>query len=518
MLASAARGTAATAVEGSLTALLAVVVIRSAASHGTEVTALRAAAAIKERLRIRLLRRAVERGPAWLAGQRYGEVTALAVSGLDALDPYFAGYLPSLLLAIAVPAAVLLAIGTADWISCLIVAVTLPVVPVFGVLIGSRTKALTERNWRSLALLSGHFTDVVRGLTTLKIFGRAKAEEQIIAKVTEEYRVSVMSTLRVAFLSSLVLELAASVATALVAVEVGIRLLYGHLGYSTALFVLLLTPEAFLPLREAAARFHASADGSAAAGRVFEILDEEPSAPARATGQAPDLRYDAIKLEGVSLGYPGRPLVLKDIYLTISPGERVTLTGSNGAGKSTLVHLLLKIIVPSSGQVLAGAADLAAVDLAQWRAQIGWLPQSPVLFPWSVRDNIALGQPDATLADVERAAELAGAAEFISELPGGYEAVLDERALRLSTGQRQKLALARVFLRDAPLVLLDEPDAHLDPVSAAELTTVIGRLAAGRTLIVVTHHADHVGGEGRLLVAGSGRIAEAGRELTAAAR
>ncbi len=279
LLASAASGISAADLTGSLTALLAVVVVRAGANHGREVTALRAAAAIKERLRHRLVRRALERGPVWLAGQRSGEITALAVSGLDALDPYFASYLPQLVMAVCVPAVVLAAITAADWLSGLIVAVTLPVIPVFGVLIGLRTKAKTQRNWQLLATLSGHFTDVVRGLPTLKIFGRAKAQEEIIGRVTEEYRVGVMSALRLAFLSALVLELAASVATALVAVEVGLRLLYGHLGYSTALFVLLLTPEAFLPLRDAAARFHASAEGTAVAGRVFEILDEEERAP-----------------------------------------------------------------------------------------------------------------------------------------------------------------------------------------------------------------------------------------------
>jgi ATP-binding cassette subfamily C protein CydD len=516
VLAAAATGVSATELAGSLTGLLAVVTVRAAASYGSEVTALRAAAAIKEGLRRRLLRQAVARGPAWLSGQRAGELTTLMVSGLDALDPYFAGYLPQLLLAVAVPAAVLTAITVADWVSGLIVAVTLPVVPVFGYLIGLQTKAKTQRSWRLLAELSGHFSDVVRGLTTLKVFGQAKAQARIIGSVTEEYRLSVMTTLRVAFLSSLVLELAASVATALVAVEVGLRLLYGHLGYSTALFVLLLTPEAFLPLREAAGRFHASGDGVAVAGRVFEVLDDGEPGAASGTGPGPDVRSAVIRLEGVSLGYPGRPPVLSGVDLTIRPGERITLTGSNGAGKSTLVSLLLKFISPAHGQVLAGGIDLAAVAPEEWRAQVGWLPQFPAFFPWSVRDNIALGRPDASRAEVERAAELAGAAGFIAGLPAGYDTVLDERALRLSAGQRRKLALARVFLKDAPFVVLDEPTAHLDQVSAADVGAAIERLGSGRTLIVATHHVREFSQPGRVLVVGAGRLIEANRELTAA--
>ncbi len=225
----------------------------------------------------------------------------------------------------------------------------------------------------------------------------------------------------------------------------------------------------------------------------------------------PDLRSVAIRLDGVTLGYQGKEPVLSGVDLTIEPGERITLVGRNGAGKSTLVNLLLKFIAPSDGQVLAGDLDLALVAPEEWRAQVAWLPQFPALFPWSVRDNIALGRPGASLAEVERAAGLAGAAEFIASLADGYDTVLDERALRLSAGQRQKIALARVFLKDAPLVVLDEPDAHLDQASAAALEAVLWRLATGRTLIVVTQHADRLSEAGRQLVVEDGGV----RELTA---
>jgi ATP-binding cassette subfamily C protein CydD len=505
VLATAATGIGPAALAGGLAALLVVVVVRAAASTGGEVAALRAAAAIKEQLRRKLLARALDQGPVWLSGQRRGEITTLATSGLDSLDSFFSQYLPRLLMAVAVPATVLIAITVTDWISGLIVAVTLPLIPVFGGLIGLRTKARTERSWKLLAALSGHFLDVVRGLTTLKIFGRAKDQETLIAEVTEEYRASVMATLRVAFLSALVLELSASVATALVAVEVGLRLLYGHLGYPTALFVLLLTPEAFLPLRDAAARFHASADGVAAASRVFEILDLEIPP---GTAASPDLRTTAITLHGVTLAYPGRAPVLHGVDLTISPGDRITLSGANGSGKSSVFSLLLKFLDPSAGHVIAGAADLTAIEPGGWRSQVGWLPQCPVLFPWTVRDNIALGWRDAPMAEVERAAALAGAASFIAGLPDGYDTVLDERALRLSAGQRQKIALARIFLTGAPLVLLDEPAAHLDQVSATELDAAIDRLAADRTVIVITHQLAGYSGRGRRLQVADGRITD----------
>ncbi len=280
-LATAARGEVAGALAGTLIVLLIVVLLRAAVSYGGEVSALRAAAAVKSQLRGALTARALRLGPGWLGRQRAGEVATLSTRGLDGLDSYFARYLPQLVLGVLVPIAVVARVAAADWISAVVIAVTLPLIPVFAVLVGWHTKARTRRQWRSLAILGGHFLDVVEGLPTLKVFGRARAQEEVIAKVTDDYRKTTMATLRIAFLSALVLELAAAVATALVAVEVGLRLLYGHLGYETALLVLLLTPEAFLPLRAAGAQFHASMEGAAAAGRAFEILDTPvPDGPA----------------------------------------------------------------------------------------------------------------------------------------------------------------------------------------------------------------------------------------------
>ena len=490
---------------GTLLALLGVVAARAAVSYGGEVAALRAAATVKSQLRRALAARALRLGPAWLGGQQTGEITALATRGLDGLDPYFARYVPQLILAVAVPIAVLARVAAADWISALIIAVTLPLIPLFAVLVGWHTKARTQRQWRLLATLAGHFLDVVEGLPTLKIFGRAKAQEEVIGKVTGEYRATTMSALRVAFLSAFVLELAASVATALVAVEVGLRLLYGHMGYQTALLVLLLTPEAFLPLRSVSAQFHASMEGSAAAGRVLEILDTEPgtapsggprdpvpaggppAAPARPAAPA-DLRAEEVTLSGVTVTYPGRRRpVLDEVSLTIRPGERILLTGPSGAGKSTLLALLLGFVRPDAGTIQAGGAGLTPADDDRWRGQIAWVPQHPHLFAGRVADNIALGQPDASPEAIRQAARLAGAAEFIEALPGGYDAVLGERALRLSAGQRQKIALARAFLRDAPLLLLDEPAAHLDPASTRRVAEALETVLAGRTVVLVSH-------------------------------
>jgi ATP-binding cassette subfamily C protein CydD len=527
-LAVAARGDVAAALSGTLAALLVVVAARAAVSYGGEVAALRAAATVKSQLRRALTARSLRLGPVWLGGQRAGEIATLSTKGLDGLDSYFARYLPQLILAVLVPVAVLIRVAIADWVSAVIIALTLPLIPVFAVLVGWHTKTQTRRQWRLLATLGGHFLDVVEGLPTLKVFGRAKAQEEVIAKVTEDYRAATMSTLRVAFLSALVLELSAAIATALVAVEVGLRLLYGHLGYETALLVLLLTPEAFLPVRAVGAQFHASMEGVAAAGRVFEILDTAIPGEPQARSTAPrggrpraDLRTQYIRLTGVTAAYPGRHRpALDGVSLTIAPGDRVVLTGPSGAGKSTLLALLLRFIAPAAGTIeLAGGGadgDVAAIDVRQWRTQIAWVPQQPYLFTGTAADNIALGQAGASRDAICRAARLAGAADFISELPAGYDTPLGERGLRLSAGQRQRIALARAFLRDAPLLLLDEPVAHLDPVSARLIQTAIDTVLADRTVILVSHREGWAGGGGRAIRLEQGkRMSSAGAARTA---
>ncbi|MGI8450576.1 MAG: thiol reductant ABC exporter subunit CydD [Streptosporangiaceae bacterium] len=526
-LAAPAAGIGVAALAGTLGLLLAVLAARAAAAYGGGLAALRAAAAVKSQLRRKLTAHVLRLGPAWLGGQRTGEITTLSTKGLDALDPYFARFLPQLVLAVLVPVAVLVRVGLADWISALVIAVTLPVIPVFGVLIGLQTRAQTERQWQLLARLGGHFLDVVEGLPTLKLFGRAQAQTAVIREVTDAHRHATMRTLRVAFLSALVLELSAAIATALVAVEVGLRLLAGHLPYQTALLVLLLTPEVYLPLRAVGLQFHASMEGVTAAGRACEILDTplpgvpllktSPEAPAgRGPGSGPpapaDLRRDLILLNGTSLVYPGRDAPALDrVSFVIRPGERIALTGPSGAGKSPLLALLLRFAAPTGGRVEAGPAgapgtDIAAFDMAAWRRQIAWVPQRPYLFDGPVASNIALGRPDASPADIAEAATLAGAAEFIGSLPEDYRTPLGERGARLSAGQRQRIALARAFLQDAPLLLLDEPVAHLDPLTARMITATIEQLMAGRTVVLITHGLGWAAGADRTLFPDDGRL------------
>lgn len=469
--------------------LAGVAVLRMAVSWAQETTAYRASSSVKQQLRRRLLAHLEVLGPGWLRGRNSGEIAVLSTRGLDALDGYFARYLPQLVLACVVPVTVLLVVATEDLMSAVVIAVTVPLIPVFMVLIGWTTQRQQHRQWRTLELLSGHFLDVVAGLPTLKVFGRAKAQADSIRTVSEQYRRTTMTVLRVSFLSSLTLELLASLSVALVAVEIGIRLVDGSLSFFVGLFVLLLAPEAYLPLRLVGQHFHASQEGLAAAGRAFEVLETE--VPPVGSHSAPDLARTTIRFDGVSVRYPDREVAaVGQATFAIRPGTTIALVGRSGCGKSTLVDVLLQFLAPSAGEITLDdgehAVALSDVDPVSWRRQIAWLPQRPAFIAGSIADNVRIVDPHASDAQVLDALVSAGAG-FVATLPAGIDTALGDEGSGLSVGQRQRVALARVVVSQASLVVLDEPTAGLDGESEQAVVDAIAGLGVDRTVVLVAH-------------------------------
>ena len=501
---------------GTVIALAAVVAVRAALAWAVEAFSYRASAGVKSQLRRDLLRRAVELGPRWLATRRAGELATLTTVGVDALDAYFAKYLPQVVLAVVVPLAVVARLLLADPLSAAIIVITLPLIPVFMALVGATTAERTRRRWRELARLSHHFLDVVAGLPTLRVFGRAKAQAKSVGEVTDAYRRATLGTLRLAFLSALVLELLATYSVALVAVAIGLRLRGGHLDLRTGLLVLVLAPEAYLPLRQLAVHYHASADGLAAAADVFDVLDTPdpagdravrpaghvPGAPeaalARSAGQAQaqavpaaapaePLLVEAVRVEDVRVRHPGRSQPAPDgVALRFAAGEVVALAGSSGSGKSTLIGVLLGFITPDAGRVVieeaTGERSLDQLDMRAWRARVAWVPQDPVLQHGTVESNIRLGQPGAPREAVEWAADRAALHEVELGRPVG------EGGSGLSAGQRRRVAVARALLAERPVLLLDEPTAGLDTATEAKVLASVRQLARdGRLVLMVAH-------------------------------
>jgi ATP-binding cassette subfamily C protein CydD len=502
------EGAALDEVKTPLILLVAVVAARASTAWGFETVGRRTATKVLSSLRLELVERRLGGRHAPPDGVASAEVATTAVSGAAALEATFARYLPQVVLAVVVPVAVLVLVAAIDLVSAGVMLLTLPLVPVFMWLVGRYTERRTQERWKSLTLLSSHFLDVVRGLPTLRAFNRSRPQAERIAAVGDRYRRTTMGTLRVAFLSGAVLELAATLGIALVAVTIGVRLVGGGLGLEAGLTVLVLAPELYLPLRNLAAQFHASAEGRAAAGRLLDLIDTAP--PIRfGTAVAPSPAASPVRFEAVSFSYPSRAgVVLDAVSFGLAPGETVALVGPSGAGKSTLAALLLGLLEPTGGRVTVGTIDLARCDVDAWRKQLAWVPQGPVLFRGTVADNIRLGDARACEQRVRTAATLAGADRFVRGLPLGYDTLVGDGGRPLSAGEIQRLALARAFLRDAPLVILDEPTANLDPESAELVAGALERLKVGRTVLLAVHRPGLAERADRVVRLEAGQIVE----------
>jgi len=500
-----------------ITALLALYaaasLLRAGSNWAAQSEANRGTLGIKRSLHERLLRKLSALGPLHARSVQSGKLGATLLKGVESLDPYFSQYIPQLALSVIVPGAVLAAVFSTDLLSGFILLVTAPLIPLFMLLIGRAAKKATADQWESLTRMSGHFLDVLQGLTTLKLFGRSRERTLSISEISEGFRHSTMKVLRVAFLSSLALELVGTISTAIIAVEVGLRLLSGSIAFKPAFFILLLTPDFYLPLRQLGAKFHAGMEGTSAAKEIFELLGRaasgEDATPQGSSAPLPIRK--AIAFHRVSFSYPqsGR-MALDAVDCVLENGTCTAIAGPSGAGKTTFVNLLLRFAEPDTGHISCGERDLRDIRHSEWHAQISWVPQHPYLFNASLRENLLMAKPGASEREIAEALASSRLEPFVRSLPNGLDTPVGEQGSRISGGEAQRLSLARAFLKNAPLVVLDEPVSHTDPVLEQELLESMRRLIAGKTSVIIAHRLGTIEKADRILVFDNGRIVQAG--------
>lgn len=500
-----------------IVALVVVVAARAVVTGGFELAGRLGALRVLSELRGRLGSHLLGGAPTAAAGERSGELATVAVQGVDALEAWFARYLPQVVLSATVPLTILAFVLPQNTAAGLILLITIPVLIVFLALVGLAARMKVRARWDALQVLGAHFADVVRGLPTLRAHRREAAQEATLAAIGERYRAETMSTLRVAFLSAFILELGAMLGTAMVAATVGIQLVYGHIGLELGLAIILLCPELYAPIRAMGQQHHAAEEGTAAAERLYEVLDRpaavtrpERPAPAPSPLEAP------VRLHGVRYAHPTREGdVLRGADLELAPRRLTALVGSSGSGKSTIVSLLLRFADPDAGSVRCGDVDLRDVDPDEWRAQVTWVPQRPTLFAGTVAENVRLLRPEASDEDVAAAISAAGLDAVVRSLPDGVATKIGDGGRTLSAGQAQRVALARAFLADRPLLVLDEPTAHLDEATAASIDAAIARLAEGRTALLVVHRPELAARADAVLRLADGRCERLDQEITA---
>ncbi|MES1926190.1 thiol reductant ABC exporter subunit CydD [Salinisphaera sp. T31B1] len=512
-------GAALAGVTAWLFAFLALIGLRAVLAYAGERARFEAAATIKTAIRDRLFRQIEGLGIVWQRRMASGDVVETLTDGVEKLEAYYGRYLSQTAIAVLLPVSILAVITPIEWLSGLILLTTAPLIPVFMIFIGKGAEKLNQRQWQRLGLLSGHFLDALQGLTTLRIFNLGAREARLIERLSDDYRRSTMAVLRIAFLSSLVLEFLATVSIALVAVLIGFRLMWGQLGFEAGFLVLLLAPEFYLPLRNMGSVYHARMEAIAAAERMVEIFD------------APTLEWQGrrrdmfaataprLTLAGLTYTYPENDApALAGIDLAIAPGETIAVVGASGAGKSTLALALLGLIKPDHGDLRIDDVPLADIAIDAWHEQLAWVPQQPRLFHASVRENLCLGDAAADDARLWAALERAQARDFVAALPQGLDTPIGERGQRLSGGQAQRLAIARAFVRDARFVVVDEISAHLDADNERRLITALATLARGRTMVLIAHRLASVVHADRIVVMDGGRIVEQGRHAQLLAR
>lgn len=468
---------------------------------------------IKQELRRALLAKIDRLGPLWLRQQKTGEVASTVLQGVDALDAYFGQFLPQVILAAMLPLVILLVVFPMDLLTGIVFVVTAPLIPLFMVLIGKMSDAVTRRQWLGLQRMGDFLLDSIRGLKTLLLLGRSRDRLAQIRRVSEDYRTVTLNVLKVTFLSAFTLEMIATIATAVVAVEIGLRLLYGWIDFQHAFFILLLAPEFYLPLRNLSMRYHAAMTGVTAAVSIYAVLDapEPPKLVVSLPQVQPDFAVQELRLQEVAYRYENSSRVaLQEVSFTFQPGKRYALVGENGAGKSTVFSLLLRFAQPSAGMIAVGGQDYLTWEPQEWRKAISWVSQKPSIFNASLLENVRLFEETYSEQQVIRALEQARLGHLLNTLPNGLQTPLLEMGERLSSGERQRLAIARAFLKDGSLLLLDEPTSYLDVQASREFYTALDELMHNRTTLLIAHHLPVMKLVDELLVLRGGRLVQSG--------
>ena len=502
--------------------LVGIIVLRSLLGWTRSVCGFYAGAKIRQEVRMALLDHIFSLGPSYTSRQSTGALTSTALEHVEGLHDFYAFYLPQLALAVMIPFAILAFVFPYSWAAGTLLLVTAPLVPLFMILVGMGAESISQRHFQALARMSAYFLDVLQGLPTLKLFDRSKGVEKTIAAVSNNYRIKTMAVLRVAFLSSAVLEFFSSVSIALVAIYLGMSYLgyfsfglYGApLSLEVGFFILLLVPDFYLPLRELGTHYHARAAAVGAAEEILKILSvPRPQAQTELTAF---VKSDVIHIHcrDVYLGYNnGRLPALRGASFDLKTGEQVTLVGASGAGKTTILNLLLGFLQPDKGRILVNDNPLVALTPDSWRENIAWIGQRPVLFHGTIKENILLGRPKASAGEIEQAAGRAGVLAFSMHLTEGLETQVGELGQALSRGQAQRVALARAFIKDAPILLLDEPTAGLDVENETLVVRALKDFCQNRTVLTLTHRLENIGSADRILVLDNGVVVEQGSYL-----
>ena len=500
-------------------ALFGVVMVRTILGWGREVAGFHAGAKVREEVRLSLMEHIFTLGPDYTSRQRTGALASTVMEHVEGLHDFYGFYLPQLALAVMIPVAILAFVFPLSWLAGVLLLVTAPLIPLFMILVGMGAESISQRHFQALARISAHFLDVLQGITTLKLYDRSRGEEKNVAKVSSDYRQRTMSVLRIAFLSSAVLEFFSSIAIALVAVYLGMSYLgyinfgdYGKpLTLAGGLFILLLAPDFYLPLRELGTHYHARAEAIGAAEEILKILMiPSPEVSVKAIALDTPGPID-IHCRDLYLAYEeGKRPALHGVSFQLKYGDRVALVGASGAGKTTILNLLLGFLDPDKGSITVNETPLADLPPESWRQHLGWIGQNPILFHGTIRDNIRLGRPQASEDELVQAARSARVLDFALHLPGGLDTLVGEQGLGLSRGQAQRVALARAFLKDAPILLLDEPTSGLDSENERLVMSALEKLSSGRTVLMLTHRLANIESAGRIMVLEEGRIVEQG--------